>query len=70
MSEAQVEQASKRTVLAVELTPELKRWLELRAAERIIEGRPHGERSMGAVARDILDTARAESERDELAVAS
>lgn len=70
MTEAQSEQATKRTVLAVEVEPDLKRWLELKAAARIVEGRPYGERSMGAVIRDILDTARADSERDELAVAS
>lgn len=70
MIEAQIDQAPKRTVLAVEVDPDLKRWLELKAAERIVEGRPYGERSMGAVIRDILDTARAESEREELAAAS
>ena len=52
------QQEEKRHVLAVEVHPDLKKWLELKAAERIIEGRPHGERSMGAVIRDILSAAK------------
>jgi plasmid stability protein len=56
------QQDEKRSILAVELDPDLKRWIELKAAERIIEGRPHGERSMGAVIRDIL-TAALEAEK-------
>lgn len=60
------QQDEKRAVLAVEVQPDLKRWLELKAAERIIEGRPFGERSMGAVIRDILSAAQ-EAEKEGVA---
>lgn len=60
------QQDEKRDVLSVEVHPELKRWLELKAAERIIAGRPFGERSMGAVIRDILSAAQ-DAEKDGVA---
>lgn len=44
----------RRHVITLEVDPDLKRWLERKAAERLIEGRPHGERSVGAVLRDIV----------------
>ncbi len=52
-----MEQEDRRQVVTVEVDAEIKRWLERKAAERIIEGRPHGERSVGAVIRDLLSTA-------------
>lgn len=49
-----MEQDEKKSVVTFELTPDLKKWLELKAAERIIGGYAHGERSVGAVIRDLI----------------
>lgn len=65
-----MEQENRKWVTTIELTSDEKRWLEQEAARRILEGRPHGERSMTAVIRDLINTARAESEPIELAAAS
>lgn len=52
----------RRHLVTVEVDPEIKRWLERKTAERLIEGRPHGERSISAVVRDlILDAAKSET---------
>ena len=65
-----MEQETRRHLVTVDVEPDMKRWLEREAAKRLIEGRPHGERSVNAVVRDILEAARAESEPVELAAAS
>jgi hypothetical protein len=52
-----MEQEERRQTVTIEVEPDVKRWLERKAAERIIEGRPHGERSVGAVIRDLLHDA-------------
>lgn len=54
----------KVTKVTVILGPEMKRWLERKAAERMMAGRPFGERSFGAVIRDLLTEA---AKRDEVA---
>lgn len=54
----QTEQTERRTVVTVELDPELLQWLKRQSANRLLEGRPHGERSMGAVVRDLIAEAR------------
>jgi hypothetical protein len=40
-----MEQEERRQTVTIEVEPDVKRWLERKAAERIIEGRPHGVRS-------------------------
>lgn len=52
-----MEQEDRRQVITLEVEPDLKRWLERKAAERMIDGRPHGERSVSAVIRDIIGDA-------------
>jgi len=58
----QMEQDEKRTVITIEVDADVKRWLEFKAAERMIEGRPHGERSVGAVVRELLTNAMTEEQ--------
>lgn len=55
-----MDQDEKRTVVTVEVDSQIKRWLEIKSAQRIIDGRPFGERSVGAVIRDMLVAAHAE----------
>lgn len=58
-----MEQDERKTTVTVEVDADLKRWLERKSAERLIEGRPYGERSMGAVVRDLIaQAARQEAE--------
>jgi hypothetical protein len=41
------------------LVPEsVKRWLEVKAVERVVAGRKHGERSVNAVVLDLIVAAR------------
>jgi len=56
-----MENEPRKYVTTIELAPDEKRWLERQTAQRIIDGRPHGERSMNAVIRDLINTARSES---------
>lgn len=65
-----MDQKPRKHLVTIEVNPDVKRWLDLQAAQRLIEGREYGERSVGAVIRDLIDAARAESEPVELAAAS
>lgn len=58
-----MEQDERKQTVTLEVDPELLQWLKRKAAERLVEGRPHGERSMGAVIRDLIaQAARQEAE--------
>lgn len=50
-------------VVFIRLPEALKRWLELQAASRIVEGRPHGERSVNAVVVDLIEAAKRKNEK-------
>lgn len=59
-----MEQDGKRVPITAEVEPDIKRWLEQKAAERIVQGFDHGRKSLSAVVRDLLIAAR---DRDEVA---
>ena len=58
-----MEQKPSKALTSLEIDEDTKRWLELKVAERFVEGRPFGERSMGAVIRDILTEQRKREEQ-------
>jgi Arc/MetJ-type ribon-helix-helix transcriptional regulator len=52
------QQRRQRNLTSIELDDELREWIDEQVARRIIEKRPHGERSMAAVIREVLHDAR------------
>lgn len=56
-------EAPKRNLTSFEIPENLRVWLDKKIVQRIELGMPHGERSMGAVIRDLLNEARERDER-------
>lgn len=53
-----MEQNERRTeIVTLNVTPEMKTWLAQQQAKRIVEGFPHGRRSMAAIAIELIEEA-------------